>query len=232
MPVERDGAVPHIDVRGVSVTVRDAVEPIVLADVDLAVGAGDLVALVGPSGSGKTTLLNVIGGLEPDFTGSVLVNGRAVWSTPESERAAFRNRAIGFVFQNANLIQGLTAEENLLIPLLLRNMDRRSARTRAQDLLDRLGLERKRTTRVERLSGGERQRVATARALMGQPEILLVDEPTGQLDEANATRITDTLLGYADEQGATMVIATHDERVMARATRVVRMDQGGAHEAR
>lgn len=153
-------------------------------------------------------------------------------STPESERAAFRNRAIGFVFQNANLIQGLTAEENLLIPLLLRNMDRRSARTRAQDLLDRLGLERKRTTRVERLSGGERQRVATARALMGQPEILLVDEPTGQLDEANATRITDTLLGYADEQGATMVIATHDERVMARATRVVRMDQGGAHEAR
>lgn len=213
-----------------NVTVRDSTETVVLDGVDLRVDMGDLVALVGPSGSGKTTLLNVIGGLEPDFTGTVLVSGEAVWSRPESERAAFRNRAIGFVFQSANLIQGLTAEENLLIPLLLRNTDRVQAHARARELLDRLGLAPKQSTRVERLSGGERQRVATARALMGRPQILLVDEPTGQLDEANATRITDTILSYGDEHGATILIATHDERVMTRATRLVRMEQGEAHE--
>ena len=214
-----------IEVRDVNV---DVVAPggrlPVLRDISLDIAPGELVALMGPSGSGKTTLLNVIGGLEPNFRGTVRLDGEQVWSEPGTARAAVRNDRIGFVFQEANLIQGLSAEENLMVPLLLRSAPARSERVR--DILDRCGLADRAHTRVERLSGGERQRVATARALVGDPGLVLVDEPTGSLDAENVSRIIQLLLDYRTERGATLLIATHDARVAERIDRVVLMENG------
>ena len=208
-----------IEVRDVNV---DVVAPggrlPVLRDISLDIAPGELVALMGPSGSGKTTLLNVIGGLEPNFRGTVRLDGEQVWSEPGTARAEVRNDRIGFVFQEANLIQGLSAEENLMVPLLLRSAPARSERVR--DILDRCGLADRAHTRVER------QRVSTARALVGDPGLVLVDEPTGSLDAENVNRIIQLLLDYRTEHGATLLIATHDARVAERIDRVVRMENG------
>lgn len=201
----------------------------VLRDVTFAVAAGERVAVVGRSGSGKTTLLNIVGGLEPDFTGAVLLGGERVWSRPAAARAAYRNAHIGFVFQDNNLIQGLTAEENLVLPLLLRRTPDRERR--AKDMLERFGLGTRASTRVERLSGGERQRVATARALITDPSLVLVDEPTGNLDGENALRIIDVLTDYQSAHEATMIVATHDARVVERVERTLHMSTGTLTES-
>jgi ABC-type lipoprotein export system ATPase subunit len=196
----------------------------VLRGVTFTIRRGERVAIVGRSGSGKTTLLNVVGGLEPRFTGEVLIDGQPVWSEPPDRRAAYRNAHIGFVFQDANLIQGLTAEENLVLPLLLRSAPDRAMRARA--ILERLGLSGRAGTRVERLSGGERQRVATARALVVEPSLVLVDEPTGNLDGENALRIIDVLADYQRARGATLLIATHDARVIECVERTLHIADG------
>jgi len=203
----------------------------VLDGLSMVVEPGELVALVGPSGSGKTTLLNVVGGLEPDHEGRVLLDGHPAWEAGESERARTRNAHLGFVFQDANLLQGLTARENLVLPLLLRPPGGPDPEARADELLDAMGLLHKANTRAERLSGGERQRVATARALVGDPGLVLVDEPTGNLDADNAQRITEILLAHRMRTGATLLIATHDDRVVSRADRILRMDGGRLHAA-
>jgi lipoprotein-releasing system ATP-binding protein len=196
----------------------------VLRGVTLSIARGARVAVVGHSGSGKTTLLNIVGGLEPRFTGEVLIEGHAVWSESPARRAAYRNANIGFVFQDSNLIQGLTAEENLVLPLLLRHADDREERART--MLERFGLSARASTRVERLSGGERQRVATARALVVDPWLVLVDEPTGNLDGENALRIIDVLIDYQSARGATVLVATHDARVIERVERTIHMTDG------
>lgn len=199
----------------------------VLRDVSLRVDSGCTIAIVGPSGVGKTTLLNVVGGLEPEHQGRVLLDGAEVWSAPEPARAAVRNRRIGFVFQEANLIEGLTAEENLSIPLLVRSDTTASNRhAREREILREIGLEDRITTRVERLSGGERQRVATARALICEPDVILADEPTGNLDEASARRVIDLLLHYRQDQGAILLAATHDSELIRRADRVYGLSEG------
>jgi len=216
----------------VSVTVPGPDGPqAVLRSVSATVGAAEMVAIVGPSGSGKTTLLNVAGGLEPAFDGRVLLDGVPVWSRPDGERAAIRGTSIGFVFQDANLIQGLSAEENLILPLLLHSRHGETPRDVARALLGRIGLEAKARTRVERLSGGERQRVATVRALAGEPAMVLVDEPTGNLDDENARRVIDILLDYRSRHHATMLVATHDARLIEAADRVFRLEDGTLHEA-
>ncbi len=216
----------------VSVTVPgpDGPQP-VLRSVSAAIRAGELAAIVGPSGSGKTTLLNVLGGLEPAFGGSVLLDGEPVWRWSDAARATVRSERIGFVFQDANLIQGLSAEENLLLPLLLRPHLAASARHRARELLARIGLAEKARTRAERLSGGERQRVATARALAAEPDTVLVDEPTGNLDDENALRVIEILLDYRTRRDATMLIVTHDARLIDKADRVFRLQDGTLHAA-
>jgi putative ABC transport system ATP-binding protein len=203
----------------------------VLRDVTLRVGPNETIAIVGPSGAGKTTLLNVAGGLEPDHRGRVLLDGEPVWSRPEAERAATRNRRIGFVFQDANLIAGLTAEENLILPLLLcpRVPGAPSPRERARALLGMIGLGVRARTRVERLSGGERQRVAAARALIGEPDVVLADEPTGNLDTASARLVIDLLMRYRREHGATMLVATHDAELIGEADRVLALRDGVLH---
>jgi putative ABC transport system ATP-binding protein len=212
----------------VSVTVRGPHGPLpVLRDVSLEIDSGGTIVIVGPSGAGKTTLLNVVGGLEPEHQGRVLLDGAAVWSAPEPARAAVRNRRIGFVFQEANLIEGLTAEENLSIPLLVRSDSTASDRhVRAREILREIGLEERMTTRVERLSGGERQRVATARALISEPDVILADEPTGNLDEESARRVIDLLLRYRHEQGAILLAATHDTELIRQADRVCALRDG------
>lgn len=214
----------------VRVTAPEGAVP-VLDGLTASIAPGELVALVGPSGSGKTTLLNVVGGLEPGYEGRVLLDGHAVWEADEAARARTRNTHLGFVFQDANLLQGLTARENLVLPLLLRPPGGVDPEARADELLDAMGLLHKASTRAERLSGGERQRVATARALVGDPGLVLVDEPTGNLDGVNAERITELLLAHRMRTGATLLIATHDDRVVGRADRILRMDGGRLHAA-
>lgn len=213
-----------IRVRDVRLRTEGAEAREVLRGVTFRVARGERVAVVGQSGSGKTTLLNIIGGLEPSFTGEVLIDGEAVWSRSPSRRAAYRNAHIGFVFQDSNLIQGLTAEENLVLPLLLRHVSDREARAHA--MLERFGLSARASTRVERLSGGERQRVATARALIVDPTLVLVDEPTGNLDTDNALRIIDVLIDYQAACGATVLVASHDARVIDRVERTIHMADG------
>lgn len=212
----------------VSVTVRGPEGPLpVLRDVSLQIDSGGTIVIVGPSGAGKTTLLNVVGGLEPEYQGRVLLDGSAVWSAPEPARASVRNRRIGFVFQEANLIEGLTAEENLAIPLLVRfDSTAPDRHARAREILREIGLEERITTRVERLSGGERQRVATARALISGPDVILADEPTGNLDEASARRVIDLLLHYRRQQDAILLAATHDAELIRQADRVYALKDG------
>ena len=214
----------------------------VLRGVSASIADGEMVALAGRSGSGKTTLLNVIGGLEPAFSGTVSFDGEPVWKASDAEGAKVRAQRIGFVFQESNLIAGLSAEENLLLPLLIAPSlpsppstpsapsPPDTPRDRARQLLARIGLQEKAHTRAERLSGGERQRVATARALVTRPEIVLVDEPTGHLDDETGRRIIEVLLEYRTQRGATMLVATHDQRLMEHADRILRLQDGCLHE--
>ncbi|MBD3334529.1 MAG: ATP-binding cassette domain-containing protein [Candidatus Eisenbacteria bacterium] len=217
-----------LDNVGVTVNGPDGPEP-VLRNVSAAIGEGEMVAVVGPSGSGKTTLLNVVGGLEPSFQGTVLIDGRSVWTSPEAARAKIRGERIGFVFQESNLIAGLSAEENLALPLLLAPHVSQPPRERTRTLLARVGMQDKARIRAERLSGGERQRVATARALVAGPDIVLVDEPTGNLDDETGRRVIEILLEYRTERRATMLIATHDARLMERADRILQLLDGTLH---
>jgi ABC-type lipoprotein export system ATPase subunit len=221
---------PRVTLAQVSVRVIGGGGPFpILDDVSLEIAPGELLAIRGPSGAGKTTLLNVIGGLDPGYEGTVLLDGAPIWRRPDREQAAYRNRHVGFIFQEANLIQGLSAEENLVIPLLLRARSEPPPRARARALLEQTGLGDRAATRAEHLSGGERQRVATVRALIGEPQLVLADEPTGNLDPGSAHRITNLLLDYRSRLGATIIVATHDEEVLAGADRIVELRGGRIH---
>src|SRR5277367_519690 len=198
--------------------------PPALADVSMAVAAGEVVAVMGPSGSGKSTLLNLIAGLDRPSTGTVTVAGRRIDALGESALARFRARHVGIIFQFFNLLDDLTVEDNVLLPAQLAGASRRQARARAGELLARMGLESFRDKYPARMSGGQRQRVAIARALVNEPEVLLADEPTGALDTATGQEIG-RLLRELNEGGQTLVLVTHDpdlaERYAARTVRIV-----------
>jgi len=198
----------------------------VLRGVDLVLAPGEIVALVGPSGSGKSTLLQAVGLLEGGFSGSIRILGEEASRLDDNDRTRLRREAIGFVYQFHHLLPDFSAEENVVLPQLIRGQEPRPALERAHTLLDALGLAERRDHRPSQLSGGEQQRVAVARALANRPALVLADEPTGNLDEATADRVLDQFLRLVRGEGAAALVATHNERLAERMDRVVRLHEG------
>jgi putative ABC transport system ATP-binding protein len=227
--VERaEGSVkpPVLEVQNVSKTYAAAGHSLtVLRDINLAILTADTCAIVGPSGSGKTTLLALSAGLDDATTGSIRLDGQALESLSQDARAALRNRLVGFVFQNFQLIPTLTALENVLVPLELRGEAGRHRE--AAEILAQVGLAERRDHYPLQLSGGEQQRVALARAFIHRPKILFADEPTGNLDAETSGPIVELLFKLNEDAGTALVLVTHDPTLAARTRRVVTM-RGGA----
>jgi putative ABC transport system ATP-binding protein len=215
-----------LELRAVSkVYGEGAAEVHALADVDLAVDGGTLAAVMGPSGSGKSTLLTIAGSLEDPTSGDVLVGGERVSAMSRNERARLRRRSIGYVFQDFNLLAGLTAVENVALPLELDGVAARVARVAGMAALEQLGVADKAGRFPDDLSGGERQRVAIARAVVGDRHLLLADEPTGALDSVNGEAVM-RLLRAACQNGVAGVVVTHDAQLASWADRIVFLRDG------
>jgi putative ABC transport system ATP-binding protein len=198
----------------------------VLHNITFEVGTGELVALIGPSGSGKTTLLNLLGGLDAPDKGEIVVAGERIDRMPSAALTDWRARHVGFVFQFYNLLQGLSAERNVEVPLLRTSLSQSKRRRIARAALALVGLQDRASHRPAELSGGQQQRVAIARAVVADPSIILCDEPTGDLDRATADQILELLQTLSRDHGKTIVMVTHDPLAAARATRTLSMDKG------
>ncbi|MGH2713481.1 MAG: ABC transporter ATP-binding protein [Thermoleophilaceae bacterium] len=223
-------AQPVVELRAVARTYGSDPPVEALRGVDLAIHAGDFVAIVGPSGSGKSTLLNILGCLDRPSSGTYLIDGVDTSTLSDGERTAVRARSIGFVFQQFHLLGHRTALENVMLAELYAGGERTGRRERALAALERVGMAHRRDFMPTKLSGGEQQRVAIARALLGPPNLLLCDEPTGNLDSGT----TESLLRLFDalaRQGLTLVVVTHDDGVAATARRIVRLVDGRIVEA-
>ena len=200
-------------------------EVVALRGVDLDVFQGELLMLMGPSGCGKTTLLSVVAGILDQDAGECVVFGERISDLDANAKAAFRCRAIGFVFQAFNLIPQLSAAENTMIPLLLNNVSPARALTRAHDIIAQVGLKDHAKALPAELSGGQQQRIAIARALVHEPKLIVCDEPTSALDHATGQSVLELLRGIADD-GRTLLVVTHDQRILNFADRVAYMDDG------
>ena len=198
----------------------------VLRGVALSVAQGEVVAVIGPSGVGKSTLLHILGGLDRPTGGTVHVDGNDVFALSDTERARFRNESVGFVFQFHHLLNDFTAEENVMLPLMIQGRPASEARTAAGELLNAVGLFERRDHLPSELSGGESQRVAVARALVGRPKLVLADEPSGNLDAEHSRQLHDLIWRLAGSLKQTFVIATHDQTLAGRADRIIRMEDG------
>lgn len=198
----------------------------VLRGVDLTIAQGEIVALLGPSGSGKSTMLQAVGLLEGGFEGSIRICGEEVASLDNDGRTRVRRDSLGFVYQFHHLLPDFSAVENVMLPQLVRDAEVASAQGRAETLLSALGLGHRLTHRPSQLSGGEQQRVAVARALANRPKLVLADEPTGNLDEATADIVLGEFLGLVRGEGASALVATHNERLAAKMDRIVRLHDG------
>jgi len=220
---------PVLQLTGVGKTYRRGDEQVnVLVDFDFTLDAGEFVVVTGPSGAGKSTLLHVAGGLDAPDSGTVALNGQDVWSMSTGARAAFRRRNLGFVFQFFNLVPMLTAVENVSLPLVLDGMRARTADARAEELLERVGLGDRARHRPAELSGGQMQRVAVARALVAGPSLVLADEPTGNLDSHSSTEVLKLLRSLSDEDGAAVVMVTHDQAAARYGSRELHLVDGRA----
>lgn len=197
---------------------------VILQDINLAVNAGEAVAVVGASGSGKSTLLGLLAGLDTPSSGKVYLDGEDIFSLDEDGRAALRGRLLGFVFQSFQLLPALTALENVMLPLELAGVN--NARAPALELLERVGLGLRLKHYPKQLSGGEQQRVAIARAFVTHPQLLLADEPTGNLDSATGAQIIELMFELNHERGTTLILVTHDEAISSRCARRIRLAGG------
>lgn len=218
----------------------DAARTRVLHDVNLTIGQGEFVSIIGTSGSGKTTLLNIIGGLDRGFSGSVKVHDIPLESLADRHLAALRNRAIGFVFQQFNLLDHLSSAENVRLPAFFRSehaddrfsrlgrsdADRDDPETRAQKLLEQMGIADKADVPPTKLSGGQKQRVAIARALFCAPSLILCDEPTGSLDRKTGVTILELFRSLNRDHGITIVMVTHEEHIARMSERIIRLEDG------
>jgi putative ABC transport system ATP-binding protein len=215
-----------VEIENLSKTyLSDEVETRALRGIGFTIERGDYVAIEGPSGCGKSTLLAILGLLDTPTSGRYRLNGRAVETLRPNERAAIRNREIGFIFQNFNLVGDLTVAENVEMPLVYRGVSKGQRRVRVAEVLERVGLGHRAHHAPMRLSGGEQQRAAVARALAGAPSLLLADEPTGNLDTHNGEAVME-LLNELNAQGSTIVMVTHDRRFARQARRVIGLLDG------
>lgn len=227
----------HIAVEGLFKSYRKGkIEVPVLRGVDVEAAKGELVAIIGASGSGKSTLLHILGLLDAPDVGSVRLNSNRIDNLPDRQRDALRNRTFGFIFQFYHLLPELSALENVMMPHLIRHglfsylKHRRAIRRDAAEMLERVGLGHRMTHKPAELSGGEMQRAAIARALVGNPEVLLADEPTGNLDAVTGQGVLDLLRDLNRERGLTMMLVTHDQQIANQADRVVRLAEGRIEE--
>jgi putative ABC transport system ATP-binding protein len=222
---------PLAEVAGVTKVYRRGAETVqVLEALDLVIPEGDFLALMGPSGSGKSTLLNLLGGLDRPSSGSIVIGGRRIDTLDERELARWRARHVGFVFQLYHLLPVLSAERNVELPLLLTNLSRAERRRRAQAALDLVGLGARRDHKPAELSGGQAQRVGIARAIVTDPDLILADEPTGDLDRKAGDEILALLQTLNRDYGKTIVMVTHDSHAAARAKRTLYMNKGSLAE--
>jgi len=216
---------PILDLQNVSKIYKSGGRPLkVLDEISFSIAKGSTISITGPSGSGKTTLLGLCAGLDQATSGSVFLNGIQLDALSEDERAAVRNRNIGFIFQNFQLMPTLTALENVMVPMELRG--ERNIKNVALDLLDKVGLAERSHHYPVQLSGGEQQRVSLARAFVNKPAILFADEPTGNLDAETSEKVEKLLFNLNEENGTTLVIVTHDIELAMRTGRIIRIKGG------
>ena len=208
---------------GKSVATSDGILHI-LSSIELIIKSGESIAIVGESGSGKSTLISLLAGLDTPTSGSISLNGQCLTAMNEDGRAELRNQLIGFVFQSFQLLPGLTALENVMLPLELRA--NKNAKTLAAALLARVGLSHRLTHTPQKLSGGEQQRVALARAFVTRPAILFADEPTGNLDRKTGATVIDLLFELNQENHTTLILVTHDQALAARCQRIIKLEAG------
>jgi putative ABC transport system ATP-binding protein len=221
-----DAMPPVIQLEGITkIFATDEVETHALSNVNVSIGRGEYVSIAGPSGCGKSTLLSILGLLDSPTQGSYALNSRPVATLKTSERARVRNREIGFIFQSFNLIGDLTVFENVELPLTYRGMRPAERRQRVSDALERVGMAHRAKHVPSQLSGGQQQRVAVARAVAGEPVILLADEPTGNLDSKSGEAVMD-LLHELHQNGATICMVTHDPRYARHAQRTIHLFDG------
>lgn len=218
-----------LSIQGLSKTYQSGSRKLtVLDDVNFEISSGETISIVGPSGSGKTTLLGLCAGLDSASTGSIRLIGQALETLSEDQRAAVRSQHIGFIFQNFQLLPTLTALENVMVPLELKK--RKDARTKALELLDKVGLGDRATHYPTQLSGGEQQRVSIARAFANEPKILFADEPTGNLDTETGEMIERLIFDLNKENGTTLVLVTHDLELAAKTQRIIHIKGGKIQE--